>query len=58
MPGPFIYIPGHLFDVPGCLTAKSSLRKQGPDIRAFTPVFNGLCSRALSIGGGVWVPAP
>src|SRR5260221_6418450 len=35
----------------------SSLRKQGPNIRAFTPVFDGLCSRALSNGCGVWVPA-
>src|SRR6266849_3606506 len=36
----------------------SSLRKQGPDIRAFTPVFAGLCSRVLSMGCGVRVPAP
>jgi hypothetical protein len=31
-----------------CESPMSSLRKQGLDIRAFTPVFNGLCSRVLS----------
>src|SRR6266481_3939235 len=29
----------------------------GPNIRAFTPVFDGLCSRSPSRGHGVWVPA-
>jgi hypothetical protein len=32
---------------------ESSLRKQGPNIRAFTPVFDGLYSCVLSIGHGV-----
>src|SRR5205807_3122444 len=29
----------------------------GPNIRAFTPVFDVLCSRSRSKGHGVWVPA-
>jgi hypothetical protein len=54
--------------LPSDRLSSSSLRRQGPNIRAFTPVFDGLCSRALSMGCHspsktgvnalmVWVPA-